>query len=299
LNITVIIRPREGDERITELVTAVRELRREGHRVLMRTTAEPGDATRFARLATRRQADLIVSAGGDGTLNEVVNGIARCRHRPKLAVVPVGTANDFALGVGIPENVTEALHLAVHGQAAQVDIARVNRRFFMNVSTGGFGAQATEDADPDMKRRLGAVAYLISGFKHFVEFNPASAQFVTDDGVLHDGEFVVFAVGNARQTGGGNELTPRANLSDGKLDVVIVPALSRMDFLALLPDLRAGTHLSSPDVKYVQTRRLHIQAPGEISVNVDGEPIPGTHFDYRVHDRPITVMLPESDNDRA
>jgi diacylglycerol kinase (ATP) len=292
ISITLILRPREGDDRIEELLDAAKQLRKEGHHIVVRPTLHAGDAERFARAAARRHADVIVSAGGDGTLNEIVNGIGRCRTRPRIAVIPVGTANDFAAGVGLPESPTEGLRVAVEGVPTTIDLAIVNRRFFINVSTGGFGAQATETADPETKRKFGALAYLISGVKQFVAYRPARARFTTDAGVLYDGDFLVFAVGNSRQTGGGSRLTPRADLSDGKLDVVLVPDISRMDFLALLPDLRAGTHLDSPDVKYVQTRSLKVEAAEEISVNVDGEPVPGQSFVYGVHSQPIVLMLP-------
>jgi YegS/Rv2252/BmrU family lipid kinase len=336
LSITLIVRPREGDERIAELRGAVAELRLQGHQVLWRDTLHAGDAERFARAAARRRADLIVAAGGDGTLNEVVNGIARSWYRPRVGVVPVGTANDFALGIGLPESAGDALQVALDGEPTQIDLAKVSvagasarqatdrnvvvegaraqdgppesvatarnpsrSRFFINVSTGGFGAQATENTDPDTKRKLGALAYLISGIKQFVAYRPTRARFVTDAGLLHDGDFLVFAVGNSRQTGGGQVLTPRADLSDGKLDVVLVPEISRMDFLALLPDLRAGTHLDSPDVKYVQTRTLRIDAHEEISVNIDGEPMPAASFRYAVHSQPITIMLPKTSEERG
>jgi YegS/Rv2252/BmrU family lipid kinase len=236
----------------------------------------------------------VLAAGGDGTINEVVNGITRCAWQPRLGVVPIGTANDFARTLGLPESVEEAAEVALEGRPVAVDVGEVNRRCFINVSSGGFGADATESAPQEAKRRLGKLAYLLTGAKQLVEMKPGCARFVGDEGEIFDGEFFFFAVGNARRTGGGQLVTPRAELGDCKLDVVIVPALPRLDFLALLPDLRAGTHLESADVLYVQTRKLEIQAAEPVRVNADGEALGARSFSYRILERPLSVMLPWS-----
>ncbi|HET9984695.1 MAG TPA: diacylglycerol kinase family protein [Longimicrobiales bacterium] len=286
----MIIRPRGADARIEELRQAVQRLRAQGHRVRPRLTFEGGDARRFAENAARAHCDMVLAAGGDGTINEVVNGIVRSRWQPRLGIVPVGTANDFASGLGLPAGVSDAVGVAVRGRPLAVDVARVNRRFFINVSTGGFGAEATAGSAPEQKRRLGAFAYILAGAKQLVGMTPTAARFIVNGEVLHDGGFLVFAVGNARQTGGGTLITPRARYGDGKLDLVVVPALSRLDFLSLLPDLRTGSHLESPDVLYVQASEIMVEARSPITVNADGEPMAGRRFRYGIRRRPLTVM---------
>jgi lipid kinase YegS len=292
LDITIIMHPRGEPARIEELRDAVERLRRQGHGVTPRLTFERGDATVFARAAARARHDLIVAAGGDGTVNEVVNGIARARWQPRLAILPIGTANDFAASFGLPTDFAEGLRIAVHGRPLAVDVARVNRRFFVNVSTGGFGTRSVVQASPEVKRRLGSLAYLVTGLWELIDLQRARARFDTAEGMLYDGDFLIFAVGNARRTGGGSELTPRAEVGDGKLDVLVVPAIPRMEFLALLPELRAGSHVDSPHVLYRQTATLTVTADDDLPVNVDGEPISGGYFRYALHPRPISVMVP-------
>ncbi|NIR61205.1 MAG: YegS/Rv2252/BmrU family lipid kinase, partial [Gammaproteobacteria bacterium] len=240
--------PRGEPERIEELRAVVRRLRAEGHEVTPRLTFEAGDAVHFAREAVRARVDLVIAVGGDGTVNEVVNGLGRARWQPRLGIVPIGTANDFAAGLGLPHAVPEAVRVAVAGRAVAVDVARVNRRLFVNVSTGGFGAEATEHTSLETKRLLGPLAYLVTGVREFVELHPTRGRFTVDGRPFYAGEFLLFAVGNARRTGGGSVLTPRAEFGDGKLDLMVVEAMPRLEFLALLPDLRAGTHLESPGV---------------------------------------------------
>lgn len=292
LKIALIIRPPGDAGRVDELREAVRRLRAAGHAVAPRLTFEAGDAVRFAREAAGARVDLVIAAGGDGTVNEVVNGIGWSRWQPRLGIVPIGTANDFAAGLGIPHDVEGAVRIAVSGRPIAVDVARVNRRLFVNVSTGGFGAEATEHAPLETKRLLGPLAYLVTGVREFVELHPARARFTIGGKRFYEGEFLLYAVGNARRTGGGSLLTPRAEFGDGKLDVMVVEAMPRLEFLALLPDLRAGTHLGSPGVRYAQAPSVVVTAAHELSVNADGEPMRARRFRYTLRPRPLTAMVP-------
>lgn len=292
MQIGVIVRPREGMEGLAEIRESVRRLRAQGHDVTPRLTFEEGDATRFARSAAQSGADVVIAAGGDGTVNEVVNGLMAGGAATRLAIVPMGTANDFAFGMEVPQTISEAFSVAVSGSPRQVDVARLNERYFVNVSTGGFGATATEETPSDTKRLLGPWAYVITGVRKFSSLRPSRVTFETPEERTFEGEVMLFAVGNAKRTGGGSMLTPRAEFGDGKLDVMIVPAMARMDFVALLPDLRAGTHVDNPSVLYFRTAALDVSSDEDLSVNVDGEPIRGTRFRYSLADSPLTLMVP-------
>lgn len=281
-------------EGLEQLRTFVRQLRERGDEVWPRLTFEGGDATRFAREHARAGVELIISAGGDGTLNEVVNGVLpETDWHGRLAVVPLGTANDFAFGMEIPPRLPDAFDVALSGRHRTVDVACVNDRYFVNVSTGGFGAEATEHAPPEAKKLLGPWAYVITGVKRFADLRPSHARFETPEGVKYDGEVMLFAVGNAKRTGGGSMLTPRAEFGDGKLDVMIVPGMARMDFVSLLPDLRAGTHVDNPGIPYFRTESLVVSSEEPLSVNADGEPMRGERFEYRLSGKTVDVMCPE------
>ncbi|HEX6588578.1 MAG TPA: YegS/Rv2252/BmrU family lipid kinase [Longimicrobiales bacterium] len=290
--IGIVLRPGATTEQLDALRGAVADVRTRGHQVEVRAGFEGGDGERLAAELATSGADLVVAAGGDGTLNAVVNGLASGARRPPLGVVPLGTANDFASGLGIPADVAGALDVVLNGRELSVDAPLVNDRYFINVSTGGFGAEATEHAPAESKRMLGAWAYLVTGARQFVDLRPVAGVVEADGSTVLDGEFLLFAVGNARQTGGGSLLTPRAELHDGLLDLLVVRAIPRLDFLAMLPDLRAGTHLESPDIVYAQAKRILITTTEEVSVNADGEPTRGTRFDYRLAPERLKVMVP-------
>jgi diacylglycerol kinase (ATP) len=285
-------------ETVERIRTAVLALREDGHEVRPRLTFEAGDARRFAREAAVGGAGVVVAGGGDGTVNEVANGLhdhllagGEGAAAPKLAILPLGTANDLANTLGIPPEIEAAIMLAVAGVPTESNVGLVNGRCFLNVSTGGFGAEATGDAPVAAKRALGTLAYLIEGIKRFAALKPARARFRADR-MLHDGPFLLFAVGNSSRTGGGTQLTPNARMSDDLLDVCIVKEISRVDFLGLLPDLRAGEHLDHPAVVYRQVSHLEVDSDVELHVNVDGEPMCERSFRYTLSPHRLTLLVP-------
>jgi lipid kinase YegS len=293
----------KSPEAMEQLRSAVRELRESGHEVSPRLTFESGDALRFASEATAEGVSLIIVAGGDGTINEVANGIhgqlsrtprggsGAAGHLPRLGIIPLGTANDLAHSIGVPMDVPAAVHAAVHGMPVETNFGRVNDRYFLNVSVGGFSAGATGEAAPATKRALGTLAYVIEGIRKFAALEPSHARFTAGE-VIYEGPFLLFAVGNTRRTGGGNQLTPHAEIADGLLDICIVKEVSRVEFLRLLPDLRAGEHLDHPAVIYLQVNELTVEAEADLSVNADGEPVDGRRFHYSVSPHKLLLVAP-------
>lgn len=293
MRIVLIVKPTDS-VRMDALRAGVERLRRADHAVHVRVTFEGRDARRFARAAARRGADLVIAAGGDGTVNGVVSGLMGARAPlPRLAVVPLGTANDFARGRGIPLDVAAALEVALEGRVEEIDVGRVNRRWFINVSTGGFGVAATQAASGRLKRRLGGLAYVFTGARMLLRLRPQHACFLVDGRTVHDGPFVFFAIANAVRTGGGTRVAPRADVRDGRLDLSVARTSSRLDFLSLLPDLRAGTQLESPDVLYLRGERVEVRAASPLAVNIDGEPLRARRLVYTLHPQSLEMMLPQ------
>lgn len=292
MRIIVIAKPAVEGGGPEGLEAVLAELRTRGHEVHSRLTNGRGAGELFARAAAHAGADLVLAVGGDGTINEVVNGLAPFERPPRLGIIPAGTANDFAHALELPMSVAEAAAVAVSGRATPMDVAQVNDRYFINVSTGGFGADATRTARSPLKRLLGPFAYVLSGARRLARFAPACAAFEVDGTALYEGPFAFFAVGNSWRTGGGTRVTPRAERGDGALDVVIVGNVSRFDLLTLLPDLRAGTHLESPDVLYLRARRLEVRGSEVLRVNADGEPVSAARLRYGVLERRLEVMTP-------
>lgn len=261
-------------------------VRAKGHLVEAHVTLEAGDGTAFAAAAAKAGADVVIAVGGDGMVNEVVNGLDG--FDTPLGIIPLGTANDFAAQAGIPADVDHAMDVILRRKPVCIDTASLNGRRFLNVSTGGVGAEATAETPPEAKESLGAVAYAITGVRKFADFEPYGAIFRGPE-FEYQGEFLMFAVGLTRASGGGTLVTPNASITDGLLDVCVVERMGRADFARLVLKIKRGEHLSEPGVHYAQLPWMTIESDAELSVNVDGESSGARRLDYR--SRPADLMV--------
>ena len=252
-------------------------VRAKGHVVEPHVTLETGDATALTAAAARAGVDAVIAIGGDGTLNEVVNGLDG--FDTPLGIIPLGTANDFATQAGIPADVDHAMDVILHRKPVCIDTASLNGRRFLNVSTGGVGAEATAETPAEAKETLGPVAYAITGVRKFAGFESYRATF-RGPAFAFDGEFMMFAVGVTRASGGGTLVTPNASVTDGLLDVCVVEAMGRAEFARLLLKIKRGEHLGEPGVRYAQLPSVLIESDTSLSVNVDGESTDAQRLDY-------------------
>jgi lipid kinase YegS len=253
-------------------------------------TWESGDATVFAREAAASGVDAVIAAGGDGTVNEVVNGLSG--FEVPLCIIPVGTANDFARQVGIPLDVDHAMDVILRSKARAVDTIDLNGRLFLNVSTGGVGAEATAETGAGAKESLGMLAYAITGVKKLAGLNAKRATFRGPELDI-DTRFLLFAVGNARLTGGGSALTPKASITDGLLDLCIVESLPRAEFARLVLRLKRGEHLDHECVHYAQLPAVTVECGEDVTVNVDGETGSSRRMEYVVDAGGVLLHLPD------
>lgn len=267
----------------------VRWVRDKGHHVQPRITWETGDAAMFSAEAAAAGADAVVAVGGDGTLNEVVNGLDGTTT--PLGVIPIGTANDFARQVGIPLDVDHAMDVILRAPARALDTGELNGRRFLNVSTGGVGAEATAETPADAKEALGILAYAITGVRKLRDLEPRTARF-WGPGFDRTIEFLLFAVGNGRVTGGGTVITPRASFTDGLLDLCIVEAMPRADFTRMALRVKKGEHVDDPRVHYAQLPTIMVRARQSLTVNLDGESSTASRLSYRARALDLLVHLP-------
>lgn len=282
---------RADSDALHHLASWVRE---KGHAVDPRVTWEKGDGIRFAREGAARGVDAIVAVGGDGTINEVLNGLDG--SDVPMGIIPLGTANDFARQVGIPEDPDHAMDVVLRQAPRTIDTAELNGRRFLNVSSGGVAAEATAETPTEAKEQLGLLAYAITGVRKLADLQPRRAH-ITGPGVDLQTEFLIFAVGNARSTGGGTRITPRALVTDGLLDLCIVEAMPRADFAKLLLRIKKGEHLDETRVRYLQLPSVTLAADGPVTVNVDGESSEATTLSYRARPKDLRVHVPHLPED--
>jgi len=276
------------------LRTAVGQLRDAGYQLQVRVTWEHGDAARYASEAVRERLDVVIAAGGDGTVNEVAGGMLAEDSSPKtaLAVVPYGTANDFATGIGILKgDPLAALQLAAEGDATPIDIGKVNGRIFVNVTSGGFGAEVTASTPPDLKKALGGAAYSLMGVVTAAKMNPYECRVTLPDGTVYEGLMLLVAIGNGRQCGGGYQVTPNAILNDGLLDVVVIHDAEVQQLGLVLAELLDLTNEENQFVTYKQVSAFTLESSRALQMNLDGEPYRDTRFQFEVLPQVLPFIL--------
>jgi len=274
------------------LKAAVARQRAIGQTIEVRVTSEKGDARRL--VAETGEVDLLIAAGGDGTLNEVIHGLMDLSDiaRPVLGLVPLGTANDFATSCGIPHDPEQALALCMEGKEVPVDVGKANEHWFLNAASIGFGAEITATTPPELKRVLGPAAYTVMGAILATNLHHYQGSLILPDREVI-GRGPVAIVGNGRQAGGGVQVTPRACIDDGLLDVLVVREIPA---LALLTAARELQELS-PDGEYIsywQTPWAEVHTEEEIPVNLDGEPMQFSSVRYEAVPRAIRLIVPSN-----
>ncbi|QBF27667.1 lipid kinase YegS [Pseudomonas tructae] len=272
-----------------EVRAAVAAMRERGWQLEVRLTWEGGDAQRLVEEALAGGYSQLVAAGGDGTLRDVAEAMARAGTDASLVLLALGTANDFARAAGVPLEPDRALAL-LETPAQAIDLGEVGGQVFLNMATGGFGSQVTANTSEDLKKVLGAAAYLFTGLSRFSELSAASVQLQGPD-FQWQGELLALGIGNGRQAGGGHVLCPQARVDDGLLEVSILPAPQEVvgTLRGLLSD---GLGLESLFVR-ARLPWVEIKSSQGLDINLDGEPLQGDNLCFRVMPQALRVHLPQ------
>lgn len=271
---------------------AVQRVRRAGHALEVRVTWERGDTQRLVAEAAHEGVGRVIVGGGDGSVNEIVNGLMAVDPavRPALGMLPLGTANDFATACRVPVDPGAALDLALTGVPTPVDLVRANDLFFANVASVGFGAAITADTPVELKNFLGGGAYTIMGLLKAIDFRPYACAIRTPQGEVQGG-VVVGAICNGRQAGGGQLLAPAAVLDDGLLDVVFLrpfPVPSAPQVAAEI----TGRAAAAEFVTRLRVPWIEVAAHEPLPINLDGEPISETRIRFAVVSGGVRMVLP-------
>lgn len=307
----LIVNPSSGKDRGPDYLPEINEALRKRFgmmEIVMTTGARDGEAA--AAQAARDGCDRVFVAGGDGTLNEVVNGLmaASALDRIPIGLLPLGTGNDFARTLHLSEEPDEALASLALERNVAVDVGTLNGRAFINASGGGFISEVTEAVDDRLKSIAGRLAFLIGG-AHVMRdhesvaarvslpagsFTPLSFEaeerraegegWRTEGGrMVLEARLHMFAVCNAKQIGGGRLIAPHARIDDGWLDVCLVDEMPMLDFIGLLGKVAAGgSHLGDERVRYFRARELEMRFERPVKVNTDGELLEAAACDYCV-----------------
>ena len=252
-------------------------------------TTGPGQATSIAARCAAEGADIVAAAGGDGTLSEVLNGLLGSRAR--LALLPMGTGNDFARTVNLHGRLQLAVETLYRGRPAPIDVGRVRGRYFLNVAGCGFDAVVADRANHGPLLLTGVWAYLAALAQTLPCFRAAEFSIVID-GVERIQRAMMCSVANAQTYGGGMRIAPSARLDDGLFDVCILVEAGTLEFLLAFPRVFRGTHITHPKVTMLQARSIRITTSPPLPILVDGEVIGTTPAEFSIIPAAIEFQFP-------
>ena len=238
------------------------------------TTPEKNSARNEAERAAKAGFDLVIAAGGDGTINEVVNGIAPLKHRPKMSIIPTGTTNDFARALKIPRgNPVAAAKVIGKNQMVKMDIGRArNDTYFINIAAAGSLTELTYSVPSQLKTTFGYLAYLAKGAELLPQVSKVPVKITHDEGVF-DGEASMIFAAITNSVGGFEQIAPDAKLDDGLFTLIIVKTANLLHLLSLIRLLLSGKHIYDKRIEYIKTSKIVIepQSDKRMMINLDGE----------------------------
>jgi YegS/Rv2252/BmrU family lipid kinase len=242
--------------------------------------------------------NLVVAAGGDGTVHQVANALIGL-GRP-MGVLPLGTANDFARTLGLSGNIDEAVRVIAESAPLPIDVARVNQVYFLNAAHVGLGVETAKRTNLTLKKVIGPIAYVLAAAQAWLDTAPMPIQICIEDSCLNI-QAAQLLVGNGRYYGGGNVVAPDATLDDGLLDVYVLSAdVSKTELIGLAAAARRGTLGEPPHIMYYRTARLSASLVGPVQINVDGEVLAMEgRLEFEVLPRALGVYAPATPMDPA
>lgn len=245
-----------------------------------RTTAAKLSAQNEATRAAKEGFELIVAAGGDGTISEVVNGIAFLPKRPRMAIIPAGTTNDYARALNIPrDNIPAAARVILKNKMRKMDIGKAEfgdqQQYFVNIAASGSLTELTYGVSSEVKSALGYAAYLIKGAEMLPHLSENEMRLTYDDGV-YEGKLSMFLLGMTNSIGGFEQIMPDAQFSDGFFQLIVVKPSDPVNLMRLMALALNGKHVDDPNIIYTKTRSLSAELIGKskgqkLPVNLDGE----------------------------
>ena len=255
---------------------------------------DPNDAQSLARQAVNEKYDYIIAAGGDGTLNEVINGVAEHASDVRVGLIPLGTGNDFARCLNLPATVEENVEILISGETTPIDFVRVQSdqtRYFVNVSAGGFSGLVDEKLTPEIKKNWGPLAYMRSAAAALPELRAYRTDIALDNKETFSLALYNVIVANGRFVAGGLPIAPDADPADGLVDVILIPARPASEMVLLTAQILLGKHLGSDGVVFHRAATVAVNSRPGMWFNVDGELVGNEPARFEVLPRALNFVV--------
>lgn len=291
----LIINPTAGRERAKyHKENLRRQLENMFDDVELRETEKAGDATLWAKEAALIGFDAVFSMGGDGTLNETINGLAQANKPIDFGFIPLGTINDLARALNIPLHPEVAIDMLPRCKTVKVDIAKANDRYFINTIATGIMPEAISHVSIEQKTRLGPLAYFLTGIKAMQAHETSLFKITTPEGSsIYRSPLIVAMLTNS--VGSFRNLAPQARVDDGKIWLGIFKDFNYLDLLKVIPEFLSGQPLTSElmTLKALEEVRIELVGDHPLSTNMDGDSGPAFPLDIKVLPSFLSVYVPE------
>ncbi len=274
--------------------SAVKTLQKEGHDFRVLVPFNKKEKPRILREAIKAGARRIIAGGGDGTINGIADAIVgKGKKKPSvsLGIFPLGTANDFARGCGLPiDDKTECLRIALTRDAHEIDVGVLNGRTFVNVASLGFGAEITATTPIELKKALGGAAYTLMGLVKALKLTPYPGRVVVPGEETTSGSMLFAAVGNNHFAGGGFDIAPLAKMDDGLLDLTAIRVDRGIQLGSLAKEFEDPMNPDNKHIAYRQLAEFTIESEQKLHCNLDGEPVRKKRLHFSVRPRHLKVV---------
>ncbi len=236
----------------------------------------------------------LILGGGDGSVSSVADLL--CGRDTVLGLLPLGTANDFARTLGIPQDIEGACQTIAHGKVVDVDLGLAGDKHYLNVASVGLGVEATRALSPWLKKSTGPLAYPVAAIRAFIRHEPFSARLTFPEGdhePVEYGRLLQVAVGNGRFYGGGMVVAPEAGIDDRTLDVYVIELSRQRDLIGVARYLKSGDFIRMDCVNHFRTSRVRLETDPELPINIDGEVVAKTPQNFSVVHNALNVLVPQ------
>lgn len=288
-----IVNPAAGNGSTLKLIPEIENFfRKNGGNYKIEITKQIGDAKDIASRYTSSENLRVYSVGGDGTLNEVLNGMVGSAS--SLAVIPSGTGNDFIKSIIPQYSIKNILQNTIQGTEKVLDCANVNGRYFLNISSMGFDADIAHNAVKYKKSIIlpRKLAYIISIFTTLFKYKHKHMIIEIDGKTIFDSNVLLIAVANGKYYGGGVNISPHSKLEDGKLNISLVGAVKVTRILQAMLQLARGKYEEISELNFLVGKRIKIKCDNEIFMNIDGELVETNEADFEIFPSKIKFIIP-------
>jgi diacylglycerol kinase (ATP) len=290
MHVKVIYNPTAGRGRARKHILEVeQQLKKRGVTADVAESRSASDLVALAAESSRGNFDRVVVCGGDGTINLAIREFDL--ERGVLAVIPLGSGDDFARVMSIPRNTKAACDLVADGGECSIDVALANGHRYLGVAGLGFDSEVAQYANENVKLLRGSLVYFWAILRVLPRFNPLQVR-IRNGSAWRDETIMFAAVGNSRQYGGGIRITPDAKIDDGQLDAILIHKTSRFELLKTLPRAYTGSHVKSSFVESVRGTQFRFESEKPLAVYADGERVTVTPVEFGLASQQLRVVAP-------